>query len=87
MHGQFELLSRPAFNDRPAIRQALGMRNYLLELETPQSFMQQQVIPPHHDCVDIVMLARYTSEMQIDRPPASEVEGRSQTAQRFGNLK
>jgi len=45
------------------------------------------VISPHHDCVDIVMLSRYASEMQIDCPPAGEIERRSQTAQSFGNLK
>ena len=49
--------------------------------------MQPQVILPHHDCVDIVMLARYASEMQIDCPTAGEIERRAQTTQRFGNLK
>jgi hypothetical protein len=87
VHGQFELFCRPPFNDRPAIRQPIRMRDDFLEPKSPQSFMQPQVISPHHDCVDIVMIARYASEMQIDCPPAGEIERRSQTAQRFGNLK
>ena len=58
-----------------------------LSLNPAQSFMQPQVISPHHDCVDIVMLARYASQVQIDCPSAGEIERRAQTAQRFRNLK
>jgi hypothetical protein len=43
-----------------------------------QSFVQQQMIAPHDECIDIVMLARDASEMQIDRPTAGKVEGRAQ---------
>jgi hypothetical protein len=40
--------------------------------------VQQQVIAPHDERIDIVMIARHASEMQIDRPTAGKVEGRAQ---------
>ena len=52
-----------------------------------QSFVQQQVIAPHDECIDIVMLPRHASEMQIDRPSAGKVEGRAQISERFCDLK
>jgi len=45
------------------------------------------VIAPHDERVDVVMLARNTPQMQIDRPSAGEVEGRAQPAERLRNLK
>lgn len=45
------------------------------------------MIAPHDENIDIVMLARHASEMQIDRPSAGEVEGRPQIAERFRNFK
>ena len=49
--------------------------------------MQQQMIAPHDERIDIVMLARHASEMQINRPSAGKVERRAQTAERFCDLK
>ena len=37
-----------------------------------RAFVQPQVIAPHHEHVDIVMLARDASEMQVDCPSAGE---------------
>jgi len=39
-----------------------------------------QVIAPHHEHIDVVMLARDAAEMQIDRPSAGEKERRPQTS-------
>jgi hypothetical protein len=63
------------------------MRNDFFQRESVQSFMQQQVIAPQHQCVDVMMLARYAAEVQVNRPSAGEVEGRAQAAQHFGDFK
>ena len=49
--------------------------------------MQAELITPHHEHVDIVMLARDASEMEIDRPAAGEVEGRAQIPDRLRDFK
>ncbi|MGB8683342.1 MAG: hypothetical protein WCD12_10700 [Candidatus Binatus sp.] len=45
------------------------------------------MILPHHERVDIVMLARDAAEMKIDRPPAGDKERRAEAAERFCNFK
>jgi hypothetical protein len=49
--------------------------------------MQAELITPHHEHVDIVMIARAPSEEQIDRPAAGEKERRAQITDRLRNLK
>jgi hypothetical protein len=63
------------------------MRNDFFQRKLLQSFVQPQLIAPHHLRVDIVMLAGDAPEMQIDRPSAGEVEGRPQIPNRFRDLK
>ena len=45
------------------------------------------MIAPHHEHVDVVMLAGDAPEMQIDRPSAGEVEGRAEVAERLRDFK
>jgi hypothetical protein len=87
MYRQLETLAERPVGDRAAIRQTLGMRNDLLEHESLQRFVQSEMIAPHDERVDIVMLARDAAEMQIDRPPAGDKEGRAEVAERLRNLK
>jgi hypothetical protein len=49
--------------------------------------MQAELITPHHEHIDIVMIARDPSEEQIDCPSAGEKERRAQIPDRLRNLK
>jgi hypothetical protein len=49
--------------------------------------VQRQVIAPHHEHVDIVMIPRDAPEIQVDRPSAGEKERRPQRSHRLRNLK
>ena len=52
-----------------------------------RALCSREMIAPHHEHIDIVMLAGHASEMQIDRPSAGEIEGRAQIAERLRNFK
>jgi hypothetical protein len=49
--------------------------------------VQAELITPHYEHVDIVMLACDAPEIQIDRPSAGEKERRAQIPDRLRNLK
>ena len=63
------------------------MRDYLFQRKLLQSLVQAELITPHHEYVDIVMIARDAPEIQINRPAAGEKERRAQITYRLRNLK
>ena len=52
-----------------------------------RALCSSKMIAPHDERIDIVMLARHASEMQIDRPSAGKVEGRAQISERLCDFK